>query len=1060
VFLPIAEPAHFIDYPVFHIGIKMKEPKSLSGKVISLTIAVTRWWRLSLVLLLVPLLIVMPAQAAINYIFSPTGTLPAGCSLNSLSTTSFTCGPVTLAAGDTINVGTFTPVTVTFTGKFTTAAGNLLNTEGSSSDLNFVTNGGLTLGAKATLNANVTSTAAVNLGAKSTIGGNIMASTTTGEVNLGEKSTVRGNIQTGVAAISIHAKSKVDGDIASQDGAISLQTNVKVGGGISSSNGSITIGAKSSTCGSVSSTGSGIITITTDVPIGGDLIAYSGVITVNRGSSVVGDIIIITGAGAVTLTDNKVGGKISTSNGDITLTDSRVGESVASSGSGVVTLNSSVTNDTTLVLSRPPDCPAKPLVDHFQIEHDGTGLTCSAEILTLKACTDATCSTLYTEDIDVELSINDIPDKIVTVSGGTTIIDFSYTNADTATLSLDQTFECENGDSDSCDLAFADAGFRFLYGATEATSIGHQISGNNFAEILKLQAVENVNGVCTGLFAGQVDVQLSQQNITPSGIAELSFKLNSTSGTSIAKHPTFTPNITLDFDVDSKANIPMPVYLDAGQIRLHAIYNVAGVSLEGNSTDFWVSPAKLIVTATSGGSHISGDSDSSAIKHKAGQAFDFTVTAYNSLGTGPGNITANYVPNDIQLLLARTGPTAGGVNGGFNYGSGSLISSLMPTYQSVSLTAFNSGISATNSASYSEVGLLNLDLQDKNYGFSGNTILADTINIGRFTPDYFEQKVVEHGSLDAVCYQNDTFAYTGQVLVSDAEKGAIFYLIKPVVELTAKNVQGVTVQNYTETGYNKLIASANFIIKPTTDSSILGNDSHLLPLTANIFAGTLSNIGLATNDPSFDLPLGAGILHYELADDDNFFYPRNENSEVFAQDNDIDFLIDHANFVDSDSINISYPEDITSTTSINIRFGRVLLNNTFGPETDDFRQHLSAQYLNANNNYVVNKQDSCTKYDAGNTTLTSGTLNKNLTAVNAVIGQLEEGKTRMIILTAPGAGNQGTIHVQYDAYPWLEYNWGWNGIDEKILNEDPSATATFGLFRGNDKIVHIREIYH
>ncbi len=717
-------------------------------------------------------------------------------------------------------------------------------------------------------------------------------------------------------------------------------------------------------------------------------------------------------------------------------------------------------NTNTAVIYNNPQCVTSTslntngLFDHIQIEHDGQGLTCAPESVTVKACANTTCSTLYTDAIAVELSINGTVDQTVTVVGGTTDASFSYTNTSTpATLSLDQTYECKNGDSTSCDVIFADAGFRFLYGAAETTSIGNQISGNNFADIIKLQAVENVNGVCTGLFSDNVDVELSQQNIAPSGTTGLNFKVNGTSGTSIDKYPTYTPIITLNFGDESKATIPTPVYLDAGQIRLYAKYtgvdDNVGVNLVGNSNAFWVSPEKLVVTATAGGSGINGNSNSSAIKHKAGQAFDFTVTAYNALGTSPANITANYLPNDIQLLLTRTGPTTDGVNGTFNYGNGTISSNLTPNYQSVTLSAFGSGVSSTNSASYAEVGLLSLDLQDLDYGFSGNTITSNSLDIGRFTPDYFEQMVVEQGALVAVCNQNTTFAYTGQVMVSDAAKGAISYLVNPVVKLTAKNVQDVTVQNYTEPGYNKFIAAANFIIRPTTDSTILGKDTNFLPFTANLFAGTLS----------FGSPLAAGILHYELAGSDNFFYPRNENSEVIAQDNDINFLIDQVNFVDSDGIGIKSPNNIMNTTGINLRFGRALIENSFGPETANFPQKLSTEYLNASGRYVINEQDSCTPYDASNIILNSGTLDKNLTSVNTVTGQLEEGETRAITLTAPGAGNQGTINIEYDIYSWLKYDWNWNGVDTKTFSENPTATAAFGLFRGNDRIIYQGEVF-
>jgi hypothetical protein len=1050
-------------------------------------------WRLVAPLLL--LLAGIPAQAATDYTFSPTGLLPPGCSINTASTNSYTCAVLALVAGDTITVGT-TPVTVTFTGAFTTIGGNLINVSGTPSDLNIVTNGTLVLGADTILNANVAGTAAITMGDGSRIGGNITASTTTGVVTLGATSTVGGFIHTDLGAVNLGASSVIGGDIITEAGVVTLSTSVSVGGGIATIAGGITVGGSSdisgditteagvvtlltnisvsggietiaggitvgdgsSICGSVITTGAGVITITTNIQIGGDIRSVPGAITVGSQSTVAGNI-IVTGAGVVTSTNNLIGGNIFTIAGAITLTNSRVGGSVASSGAGVVTLTTSVTNDTTLIVPVSASCSVAPAFNHFQIEHDGQGLTCASENLTVKVCADTTCSTLYADAIDVKLSINGILDQTVTVVGGSTVANFSYTNPGTATLSLDQPFECKNGGSVSCDVIFADAGFRFLYGDDETISIGNQISGNNFADIIKLQAVENVNGVCTDLFTGNVDVQLSQQNIAPSGTTGLNFNVNGTSGTSIDKYPTYTPFITLNFGTESKATIPMPVYLDAGQIRLYAKYNVGGVSLVGNSNDFWVSPAKLVVTATADGSGIIGNSSSSAITHKAGQPFDFTVTAYNALGTSAANITTNYIPNDIQLLLTRTGPTPGGVNGTFSYGSGTISSDLTPSYQNVTLSAFNSGVSSTNTASYDEVGLLTLDLQDVDYGLSGNTITTDSLNIGRFTPDYFEQTVAEQGALVAVCNQTTTFAYTGQVMVSDTAKGAISYLANPVVELTAKNVQGVTVQNYTEPGYNKFIAAANFIIVPTTDSAIEGKDTNLLPLTANLLAGTLSHNGLVASASSFGDPLGAGILHYELASEDNFFYPRNENSEVIAQDNDIDFLIDQVNFVDSDGIGITNPVDITNTTSINLRFGRALIENSFGPETANLPQKLSMEYLNASGRYVVNEQDSCTSYDASNIILNSGTLDKNLTSVNAATGQLEKGETRAIILTAPGAGNQGTINIEYDIYSWLKYDWNWNGVDTKSFDENPTAKAAFGLFRGNDRIIHQGEVF-
>lgn len=711
-------------------------------------------------------------------------------------------------------------------------------------------------------------------------------------------------------------------------------------------------------------------------------------------------------------------------------------------------------------------CNTSPIIHHYEIVHDGQGLTCDTESVVIKACTNASCSNLSSQSVTLDFLADGALISSPTFTGST-IVNFNHTVVETltfsvanATLAASNAIVCDDGSSASCDMAFTDAGFRFLSstGISYSTTIPNQTSGTVFGEELKLQAVNNVNGVCTSLFTGNTNVDLSQENVAPSGTGGLSFSI---AGNNIAKHSGVT-NTTLNFGANSIATIPTPIYHDAGQIRLHAHYNVGGITLFGSSNPFWVSPAELVVSAKSGTTDLIGATATATPTHKAGENFILSVTAYNA--ASPSVITPNYSPGQIQFMLKRTGPTLGNsVDGDLIYGGGAtskLGTSTSPIFQNVTLTNFSSGFSTYGAAQYSEVGLLNLDVQDSNYGNVNIIIPATAINIGRFIPDYFEQTVAEQGSFDAVCNQNTPFAYTGQTLVSDSSKGAISYLVNPIVELTAKNIHGDTTKNYTETGYMKLISAANFIVKPTTDSTINGKNTPLalLPLQANLFAGTVSHDGLVASDPSFGLPLAAGVLHYELADADDFLYPRNKNAEVNAQDNDIDFIIDQVNFVDSDGIGIKNTVDITATASVNIRFGRAYLENSFGPETSNLTQILSTQYLDTNGRYTINMQDDCTDFDKTKMTIDSGTLNKSFTGVDSDVvtglGLLDNGETRAMYLTAPGAGNQGNIGVSYDIYDWLKYDWNNNTVDD-----NPSAVATFGLFRGNDRIIYSREVF-
>lgn len=71
-------------------------------------------------------------------------------------------------------------------------------------------------------------------------------------------------------------------------------------------------------------------------------------------------------------------------------------------------------------------------------------------------------------------------------------------------------------------------------------------------------------------------------------------------------------------------------------------------------------------------------------------------------------------------------------------------------------------------------------------------------------------------------------------------------------------------------------------------------------------------------------------------------------------------------------------------------------------------------------------------------------------------GNFLAGKTQEIELEAPGSGNQGGIGVSYDAYNWLKYDWDSDGAHD----DNPSALATFGIFRGDDRVIYWREIYN
>ncbi|MFT6916829.1 MAG: putative acyltransferase (DUF342 family) [Motiliproteus sp.] len=699
----------------------------------------------------------------------------------------------------------------------------------------------------------------------------------------------------------------------------------------------------------------------------------------------------------------------------------------------------------------PRGCMAQPsaAIDHYQIIHDGQGLTCEPETIKIKACTnpvddDNSCM-LSDEEVTVVVKAEgsySATDRISFIGSG--IARISYTVAEQTLLSLNTSIEptsalvCIDSGTNSCDLVFYNVGFRFLSGDSGLfDNIENQIAGTTFP--LRLEAVKSNGDSCQGLFSGDQAINLSQENVEADGSNSLNFSID---GTDIAKHPSVT-SIQLNFDADGIATIPTPIYHDAGEIRLHANHKFGGVTIAGDSNTFWVSPAKLVISVKSGTKDLEGGSATATTTHAAGERFNFSVTAFNSLDV----ITQNYSPGQIQLKLMRTAPTLpGSVDGDLNYAASSwLATSTDAVFQDVTLTDFSSGVSAYAAAHYSEVGLLNLDVQDSSYGNESLVVLAEAINLGRFIPAHFTQTVVQQGLLHTSCNLTKTFtAYSGQREEAANAVGAISYSIKPILAIAAYNEQGDITRNYYN-DYMKLSVSGISITAPTSDQTATGVGGIQLPLTANMYPGDLSQYDLMTAEP-LDNPLPRGVLHYQLSADDNFFYNRSTNARVSPFTSDMVFSV--ATITDADSVEEKYTADV-SPEGVRILFGRLLLDNSSGPEIYNITQQMRLEYFTSTG-FVLNSNDNCTSYDAGKIVITDVSLAPGITSALGGTGNFSAGQTQGIELKAPGDGHQGDVKVLYDAYDWLTYDWD----DGDAYDDSPSAVATFGVRKGNDGIIY------
>ena len=669
-------------------------------------------------------------------------------------------------------------------------------------------------------------------------------------------------------------------------------------------------------------------------------------------------------------------------------------------------------------------CVTPSQIDHFKIAHDGQGLTCDGESVTIEACATSDCSTLSTDPVSLDFQVDGATVSSPTFTGSTTV-NIDHITVETLTLLVanstitpDNPLVCVNtSGGSSCDIDFVEAGFVLeINGANDVASC-------DLTKSLSIKAVKlSDNGVsCAPAFTGNqsLDFVFNYQNpSTGTKVPKLGVNNMLAAGVSQTRSVTFNG--------DGEATLAIQ-YHDAGELSFSVSEVVSsGVTFATLSKEFY--PTKLVVST----GLTSTDSDS-VITQVAGENFPINVIAQCQ----NGDPTPNYSPQSnsvLQLSVQQKEPTSN--TGTLTVGSVDIGATNLAT------TTWEDANQATVSfnGKYSEVGIINLAAQDTNY--LGNPISSASYStVGRFIPDHFDVDITSNAFADTCTTGISDFTYIGQPFT---------YLNPPKLLITAKNKSGITTKNYTETGYQKLVATNIDLTFPLIDSTIDGADD-----ASKMVVSASPNVGGLEKD-------SAGVLKYTFDEDDTFTYTKNSNSMVEPFQVDYNIIIDKIQ--DSDTVNasvalnVSPSSDLVSPTGVNLRFGRWTVKNAFGPETSDLPVPMAVQYYDVSN-FITNTLDNCTNYHKDGLTLLDISLAPNGYDGSPATGMFSDGEINALYLNATGAGNQGKVKITYTVPAWLQYDWSWDGVEAKVFDEDPTATATFGLFRGNDRIIYQREVH-
>ncbi len=678
--------------------------------------------------------------------------------------------------------------------------------------------------------------------------------------------------------------------------------------------------------------------------------------------------------------------------------------------------------------------PIGPIVHHFEMSYASSALTCSPQEVEIKACANASCSSLYTDSVTVTLGPSGWEGgNEQTFSGGSATLSLRQNTAAMVNLQVlssvpvSQAFTSNLCSRDSgalstnCSMTFADSGF--------VLDIPDFPAGAGAADVL-LKAVkkDDVTHACVPGFANvSHDIVFNSQYIDPDNTSRVVSWPVSVNGNNIADISASPVMLTLSFDANGQTPLTIN-YADAGLMQLNVQYSGAGtesgLTMSGN--DRFVSYPAGFCIQTDGNSGqcspISPEAYADCSRFvKAGDDFNLNISAVGWQTADDSDYcnntpTPNFAMNNMALSTELVAPSSG------------LNAVLNPVQYNHSAATDNKNILAAN---VSEVGVFNIRLTPGS-NYHGVTLpAAVSTPTGRFYPHHFNVTELVSGQLQPYCSTASGFAYSGQ---------DINWKLALVLEIKAQNALNNLTQNYTQAGFMKLPLNPAVFSLPTTDSSALANDGLPVSLSAVINAGNLTTAS-------------AGILNYTLdVLNDTFTYTKELRAKVSPfQPKPILTLSD---FKDTDEVNMTGSLTLNVSSDFELRYGRLWLEDSYGPETQNLLMPVRTEYF-SDGRFVQNSDDSCWSYDSS---VDTSVLPSTLTSVLGNSRTLMNGRNSdAVLLQAPvlhaGTPDTGTATVGFSVPLWLQDDFDNNGS-----LDDPQATATFGIYRGHDRVIYWREV--
>ena len=692
---------------------------------------------------------------------------------------------------------------------------------------------------------------------------------------------------------------------------------------------------------------------------------------------------------------------------------------------------------------------------HIRIEHDASAISCSAEAVVVKACSNADCSILYTGGVSGNLTAggNSVPFSIASGSSQTTAnihlpSDSALADPQTVRLSANTVSPVPsdvgshycNGDinnTTACDMSVYMAGFLF--------DVPHLTAGTASGTVNVSAVRSSDSSTCVPLFQNVTRTVAFWGEYQSPASGTLPLKVNGSDIETTAT-PAYTSTFSLVFNGSGAAPLTSVQYNDVGLMQLNARYVGStgntppdgGMIVLGSDT-FVVKPdhfdlSAIQQTAAPNLANPAAADASGAKFVKAGEEFTVIVTAKNALGVTTANYGLESIPESVKLtaaLVAGLGLTNNPAIGG-------------------TFGAFTNGVATGTNFTWNEVGIITLtpSIADGDYLGAGDVTGTTSGNVGRFYPNHFvlTSGVIANRS-DLTCAPASTFTYMGEPMLL-------------TLTLDAQNASNVTAQNYVGS-FAKLdgATASKWITLGSNDSLGLGAVDGTNALSARLAISGTPSGSWATGTGTLTAPV---VFNRGATVDGTF---DNLNLGIAPQDADGVTLLSGAFNLDADLNTIS--ERRQAATS-KVRYGRVRINNAYGSQLLRLRLPVTLQYFNGSG-WVNNLDDMCSTLAANNFAYT---FTGNLVACETAGTLIGSAPNFSLSLVAPGNGNEGNVDLTLNLGTASVGNTcvsvGGAGSAETPRNQawlilpsgaNPAARATFGVYKGTNEFIYLRESY-